>query len=124
MVSMQRSMGASGGVVMDGRDIGSVVFPSAEVKVFLVADLDERIRRRASEAHLNGQQLTLDQVRHQIVERDRIDSERSDSPLVRPDGAAEIDTTNLTIDEQVDRIVTLARKYLSAYNLISGYGNL
>lgn len=124
MVSMQRSMGASGGVVMDGRDIGSVVFPSAEVKVFLVADLDERIRRRASEAHLNGQQLTLDQVRHQIVERDRIDSERSDSPLVRPDGAAEIDTTNLTIDEQVDRIVALARTYLSAYNLISGYGNL
>ncbi|MBU3741668.1 MAG: (d)CMP kinase [Candidatus Kapabacteria bacterium] len=124
MVDIQRTIGANGGVVMDGRDIGSVVFPGAELKIFLVADVAERVRRRLAEAQLRGEQSDEAAIRRQIVERDAYDSSREESPLVKPDGAIEIDTTNLTIDEQVDLIVDRARKYLSAYNLVSPFFKL
>lgn len=124
MVLLQRHLGSAGGVVMDGRDIGSVVFPNAHIKVFLVADVDERIRRRAAEMRASGQALTEQEIRQQIVERDRIDSSRDDSPLIRPDGAVDIDTTMMSIDDQVQRILNLVDDYQKTYALISTFGSL
>jgi len=96
--------------VADGRDMGSVVFPDADVKVFLVADLDERARRRA---HQDGSTPdspeTLAAQAEAIARRDAQDQERDLSPLRRPDGAVQIDTTGLTFDEQVEAIVGLVR---------------
>ncbi|MDZ4746650.1 MAG: (d)CMP kinase [bacterium] len=123
LVAKQREMGRGGGVVMDGRDIGSVVFPHAEVKIYLIAALEERIRRRTTEMQRNGHALTEDDVRHQIVERDEMDSQRATSPLVKPPDAIEVDTTSLAIDEQVDRILEYVDKYHRTYDIISTYGN-
>ncbi len=114
MVRIQREIGEQGGVVMDGRDIGTVVFPRAEVKVYLIADVEERVRRRLLEARLQGFEVDEHDVRRQIMERDKIDSERSDSPLTKADGAAEIDTTALTIDQQVESILSLVHAYNGA----------
>ena len=124
LVQKQRELGLSGGIVMDGRDIGSVVFPNAHVKVYLVADLEERSRRRLEELKAKGQQVDAAAIRTQIEERDRLDSQRAESPLIKPDGAHEIDTTNLSIDEQVAKIVKLAKSYLMTDSMISGFGNL
>ncbi|MCX6139867.1 MAG: (d)CMP kinase [Candidatus Kapabacteria bacterium] len=124
LVQRQRGLGLNGGVVMDGRDIGSVVFPHAEVKVFLVADTDERIRRRLAEAQERGEQIDADHVRQQIIGRDKLDSERQESPLVKPEGATEIDTTSLTIEDQVERILELVRGYQKTYELVSLFTNL
>ncbi len=124
LVQRQRSIGLNGGVVMDGRDIGSVVFPHAEVKVFLVADTDERVRRRLLEASERGEALNESDVRRQIVDRDTLDSARAESPLIIPPGATEIDTTHLTIDEQVTRILDLVHGYQKTYDLVSLFGNL
>lgn len=124
LVQRQREIGLNGGVVMDGRDIGSVVFPNAQVKIFLVADIAERTKRRLEEARSSGVDIDEAQLRNRIAERDKLDSERSDSPLVKPEGAVEIDTTNLTIDEQVNRILHLVKNYQRTYALISAYGNL
>jgi len=122
LVQRQREIGINGGVVMDGRDIGSVVFPNAQVKVFLVADLDARTRRRLADELAKGISIDEDALRDQISRRDKLDSERAASPLVKPDGAVEIDTTNLTIDEQVKKIIDLAHKYQTTYGLISAFG--
>jgi cytidylate kinase len=124
LVQRQREIGLNGGVVMDGRDIGSVVFPNAQVKVFLVADIEERTRRRLEEAKASGADADEKQLRRRIVERDKLDSERSDSPLVKPEGAVEIDTTNLTIEEQVNRILDLVKSYQRTYALIDAYGKI
>ena len=124
LVALQRHIGHAGGVVMDGRDIGSVVFPHAEVKVFLIADLDERIRRRTTEQRERGLALSEDDIRSQIVDRDRLDSQRADSPLTKPDDATVIDTTRLTIDEQVEKILDLVTTYRKTYDLISNFGGL
>lgn len=124
LVQRQREIGLNGGVVMDGRDIGSVVFPNAQVKIFLVADIAERTKRRLEEARSSGVDIDEAQLRNRIAERDKVDSERSDSPLVKPEGAVEIDTTNLTIDEQVNRILELVKSYQRTYALISAYGKL
>ncbi len=124
LVQRQRSIGLNGGVVMDGRDIGSVVFPHAEVKVFLVADTDERVRRRLREATERGEAADDSTIRRQITERDKLDSERAESPLIVPNGATQIDTTSLTIEEQVNRILQLVRAYQSTYGLVSLFGNI
>lgn len=123
MVRRQRELAARGGIVMDGRDIGTVVFPDAQVKVFLVADIDERTKRRA--ADLRGRGIDVDEavLKQEIIERDTTDSSRSVSPLIKADDATEIDTTNLSIDEQVEKIVKLARAYIKADSLISQYLN-
>ncbi len=124
MVLLQRRIGNDGGVVMDGRDIGSVVFPNAHVKVFLVADVEERIRRRLAEATAQGQAASESDIRRQIVDRDRLDSSREDSPLIRASGSVDIDTTSLTIDDQVQRIIDLVAAYHRTYDLISTFGSL
>lgn len=104
LVEMQRRMGASQSVVMEGRDIGSVVFPNADVKVFLDADAGVRAARRVREMEEKGQKLDPAQVEREIRERDRRDSTRADSPLVRAKDAVSVDTTSMSI-EQVERAI-------------------
>ncbi len=104
LVEMQRRMGASQSVVMEGRDIGSVVFPNAGVKVFLDADPAVRAARRVREMEEKGQKLDPAQVEREIRERDQRDSTRADSPLVRAKDALSLDTTSMSI-EQVERAI-------------------
>lgn len=116
MVECQRELGKAGGVVMDGRDIGTVVFPSAELKVFLVASLEERAKRRLAELEQAGKahNISPEEMSRQLQERDRQDSEREVSPLRKAADAIEIDTSSLSIDDQVHRILTLARERINA----------
>lgn len=108
MVEQQRKMGKEKGVVMDGRDIGTVVFPQAELKLFMSADLLVRAFRRQKELLEKERLIDLDDVISNIVQRDQIDTTRAESPLRRADDAILIDTTQITLDEQVDEVVRLA----------------
>src|SRR5260221_7248978 len=108
MVSQQRKLGKDRGIVLDGRDIGSVVFPNAELKLFLTADIQVRAYRRQQELLGNDQLVDLDTILSNITERDRIDSTRKESPLIKAKDAIGLDTTHITIDEQVDEVVRLA----------------
>jgi cytidylate kinase len=108
LVAMQREMGRQGGVVMDGRDIGTVVFPQAELKIFLTASMEVRVVRRMNELARKGKPATADEVRENIMHRDRVDSTREDSPLRKADDAFEIDTTHHSIDSQVAIVVEMA----------------
>jgi cytidylate kinase len=110
MVEQQRAIGRKGGVVMDGRDIGTIVFPQAEVKVFMTASIDQRAQRRSTEMNAKGILSTEEEVAQQLKERDKMDSERVVAPLVKADDAVEIDTTKLSVDEQVEKILQLAFK--------------
>ena len=105
MVEKQREIGRRGGVVMDGRDIGTNVMTEAEFKFYLTASLTERARRRRAELLAKGQTLTLEQMIEEIAARDKIDSEREVSPLRPADDAIIIDSTEMTIDEVVSLIV-------------------
>jgi cytidylate kinase len=109
LVDQQRAIGNCTAVVCEGRDIGTVVFPDAEVKVFMVASVEERARRRQKDFAAMGVDKSLDELCAEIEERDRKDSTRANSPLRKADDAIELDTTGLTLEEQVDRIVTWAR---------------
>jgi cytidylate kinase len=108
LVEQQRRMGKERGVVMDGRDIGTVVFPHAELKLFMNAELLVRAFRRQHELLERKQMIDLDEVIDNIIQRDKIDTTRAESPLRKADDAIEIDTTNITIDEQVDEVVRMA----------------
>jgi len=114
LVKIQRELGKNKGVVMDGRDIGTVVFPSAELKVFMTADTEVRAKRRQKELKEKGVEVPLEEVISNLVDRDRVDTTRDASPLIKADDAIEIDTTNLTFEEQVNQIVKLARQTTSA----------
>ncbi|RKY49324.1 MAG: (d)CMP kinase, partial [Candidatus Neomarinimicrobiota bacterium] len=105
MVCLQREIGRKQDCVVDGRDIGTVVFPDADYKFFLVADIRVRAERRLKEQTEKGEKLSLDDVMHQIDMRDRMDSSRDQSPLKKADDAIEINTSDLTIDQQVQRII-------------------
>lgn len=111
MVARQRAMGADGGVVMEGRDIGTVVFPDADVKVFLKASLEARARRRHAELLARGQVVDLEEVRRTEAERDRRDETRAHSPLRPAEGAVVLDSTTMTADEVVEAVVRLVRKH-------------
>ena len=104
LVSLQQQIASQGGIVMDGRDIGTVVFPNAELKIFLIADAMERAKRRYKELVLKNEDVTLDEIYKNIVERDKIDSTRKESPLVKAQDAVEIDTTFKTIEEVKEEI--------------------
>jgi cytidylate kinase len=104
LVEQQRRMGATQSVVMEGRDIGSVVFPDADVKIFLDADPAERARRRARELEQRGEVASPEQVAREIAERDRRDSTRATAPLIQAPGAVSVDTTALSIDE-VEQVI-------------------
>jgi CMP/dCMP kinase len=108
LVEQQRKMGKEKGIVMDGRDIGTVVFPSADLKVFMTADVLVRAFRRQKELLLRNNMVDLDEVVDNLLQRDKIDTTRQESPLKKADDALEIDTTHITIDEQVDEVVRLA----------------
>lgn len=99
-----------GGVVLEGRDIGTVVFPEAGVKIFLIASLEERARRRQAELAARGTEASLEGVKEEIRARDRADRERALAPLRRADDALEIDTTQCTIEEQVQQVVERVRE--------------
>jgi cytidylate kinase len=110
LVAQQQRIGAEGGIVMEGRDIGTVVFPRAQLKIFLDASREERARRRHLQHLEQGHPSTLEETLREIEARDRRDTERSASPLVRADDAVYVDSTALSADETVDVIVRLARK--------------
>ena len=107
MVARQREMGAVGGVVLEGRDIGSVVFPQAEVKLFLTASAAERGRRRYDELQQKGLDVDLQQTIREVEERDLADSQRQHSPLVKAADAVEIDTTGLSIEQVLDSMLCI-----------------
>lgn len=109
LVGMQREMGLAGGVVMDGRDIGTVVLPEADVKVFLTASAEERARRRYRELVEAGQSVNFDEVLEAIQLRDALDKSRAVSPLRQADDAVAIDTTSKEIDEVVSCVLELVR---------------
>lgn len=114
MVRQQQMMGKAKGIVMDGRDIGTVVFPDAALKIFLTADVQERARRRYKELLEKGQSIDFEAVKHNLMERDRIDSTREDSPLRQAEDAIVIDNTSLTEKEQLEKVLSLVQESASA----------
>jgi cytidylate kinase len=112
LVRRQREIGRTGRIVLEGRDIGTVVFPNADVKIYLEASLDERAARRRRELRAHGVEQELDELVDEIAARDRLDSEREASPLRRAADAIGLDTTGLTIEEQVDRVVEIVHRAL------------
>lgn len=114
MVRQQQEMGTEKGVVMDGRDIGTVVFPKAELKIFLTAEVEERARRRFSELKAKGVAVSLEEVAANLTERDHIDSTRADSPLKKAEDAVVIDNTHLTPHQQLDIALNLAQQRIVA----------
>lgn len=110
MVHQQQAMGKRRGIVADGRDIGTVVFPDAELKIFLIADADVRTSRRHLELAAKGIDADWNQIQNNLLERDRIDSSRSDSPLRQADGAVVIDNTLLSEEQQHDKALSLAKQ--------------
>jgi cytidylate kinase len=116
MVKEQRRYGKDGGVVLEGRDIGTVVFPEAQLKIFLTASLEERAARRERELIDLGLKADLDSLRQEIAQRDRMDATRDESPLTKAPGAIEIDTSRLSVDEQVALVVKAARTIIQDEN--------
>lgn len=108
MVSQQRKMGKSKGVVMDGRDIGTAVFPDAHLKVFMTADVDVRAERRQKELFDKDQLINLAEVKDNLISRDKQDTSRAENPLRQADDAVVVDTTHMFFEEQVDEVVQLA----------------
>ncbi len=111
MVAIQRKSAKNQDCVIEGRDIGTIVFPKADVKFFLVADDIVRAKRRQLDLKAIGEEKTIDDLVEEIRRRDRFDSERSHSPLKKADDAIEVDTSQLTIDEQVDFMVNKVRNH-------------
>lgn len=107
LLEQQRAVGAKGGFVVDGRDIGTVVFPNAGLKVFLTASVEARALRRFLEQQAKGIAMSLEEVAADIARRDHADSTRAEAPLRRADDAVELDSSGLTLDQVVDRIVDL-----------------
>lgn len=107
MVAQQQKMGKKKGLVMDGRDIGTTVFPNAELKVFMTANMEIRAYRRQQELLAKDQLIPLIEIEKNLSERDRIDTSRKDSPLRKADDAIVIDNTQLTIDEQVEIVLRM-----------------
>jgi CMP/dCMP kinase len=110
MVARQRAFAQNGGVVMDGRDIGTHVLPNAEVKIFLKASVEERAKRRHAENLARGFESDLEKLKEEIAYRDKLDSEREIAPLKKAEDAIEIDTTSLSIDDVVNRIMEIVNE--------------
>ncbi|HTL12370.1 MAG TPA: (d)CMP kinase [Bdellovibrionota bacterium] len=113
LLGLQRTLGCAGPSILEGRDIGTVIFPDADVKFFLTASVEERAKRRLSELEAQGKDIpSYEEVKNQISQRDRQDSERAVAPLRRAQDAVEIDTSELTLDEVVDRMAQVIRERL------------
>jgi cytidylate kinase len=117
MQQAQRRMGACGGVVLEGRDIGTVVFPDADVKFFLSASAEERGRRRYLELVAKGEQVTLEDTVREVVRRDEQDSQRDLAPLRMADDAISVDSSDRSIDEVLDSMLTVCRTTLTNGNV-------
>lgn len=107
MVKQQRFMADRGGIVMDGRDIGTVVLPDADIKIFMRASIDARAQRRMKDHSAHG--ISLDEIKNDIARRDHLDITRKESPLKKADDAIELDTSSLTIEEQVKIILDIIK---------------
>ena len=110
MVDLQRKFSESKNVILDGRDIGTVVFPNADVKIFLVADAKERASRRYKELVAKGENVRIEEIYKNILKRDEIDSTRKESPLKKAEDAIEVDTTSKNIEEVKNEILDIIRK--------------
>jgi cytidylate kinase len=113
LVAQQKAMGLSGGIVMDGRDIGSIVFPEAELKLFITAEMSVRVDRRFQELKFRGINSTREEVQNNLTRRDHIDSTRKESPLLQTEDAIVIDNTNFTKDQQLEVARELVEKALA-----------
>lgn len=113
MVALQQEMGRSRGVVMDGRDIGTVVFPDAELKIYMIASVDVRADRRYRELIAAGDNVSLDEIKRNISSRDHIDQTRQESPLRMAEDAILLDNSNMTIEEQMNWIDTLINEQIN-----------
>ncbi len=114
LVEQQQKMGINKGIVMDGRDIGTVVFPDAELKIFMTASSDIRAKRRFAELNLKGDKVSFTEVKENIEHRDRIDTSRADSPLVQADDAVLFDNSFLTKEAQFEKLLSLVNEKLIA----------
>ena len=113
MVDLQRKMGKKKGLVMDGRDIGTTVFPDADLKIFMTADFDVRAARRQQELLDKKEMVALQDIKENLAKRDHIDTTRKESPLRKAEDAYVVDTTNISIDEQVNQIIDLAKEKIN-----------
>jgi len=116
-VAVQQEMGKNKGIVMDGRDIGTTVFPKAEIKIFMIADQAIRVERRFREMFEKNPNITLDEIKSNLEMRDYIDSHRAVSPLRKAEDAIELDNTNLTEKEQLDFAMKLFKKNLQSVEM-------
>ncbi|PJJ58787.1 (d)CMP kinase [Hymenobacter chitinivorans] len=123
LVAQQQRMGRKRGVVMDGRDIGTTVFPDAEVKIFMTADVETRARRRQEELALKNEHVELEDIVENLRKRDYIDSTRTESPLRRASDAVLLDTTHMMIDEQVDFVLERVSARLFERSVLAPAGN-
>lgn len=111
LLGLQRKLGCAGRTILEGRDIGTVIFPDADVKFFLTANVEERAKRRWIELEAAGSDTpSFEEIKKQITDRDRADSTRATAPLKKADGALEIDTSNLTLDQVVSKMESLIRQ--------------
>ena len=113
LVAEQQVMEKNGGIVMDGRDIGTVVFPDAELKIFMIASSEKRAKRRYNELIEKGDIVSYEDILFNLQERDRLDSTRDDSPLVKANNAIEIDNSDLGIEEQFEKICELVENIIN-----------
>jgi cytidylate kinase len=116
LVKQQQLIGTNKGVVMDGRDIGTVVFPNAELKFFITASANIRAKRRFDELTKKGDKVSFEEILKNVKERDYIDSTREDSPLIKANDAIEIDNSNLSLEEQFDKIYKIALEKIKSIN--------
>lgn len=116
LVEQQQEMGENKGVVMDGRDIGTVVFPDAELKIFMTASTETRAQRRYDELKDRGDDINFDDVLKNVKDRDYMDSTREDSPLIKADDAIEFDNSNLGLEEQFEKILKIAKDKIAEVN--------
>ena len=110
MVAQQQEMGMGGGIVMDGRDIGTTVFPNAELKIFVTASAEVRAQRRYKELTAKGEACKYEEILENVIERDRIDSTRAVSPLRKADDAIVLDNSNMTIEEQKEWLLRVVKE--------------
>jgi cytidylate kinase len=114
MVDLQREMGKDKGVVMDGRDIGTNVFPDAELKIFMTADPDVRVQRRLDELTSKGEFISKDDVRANLMSRDYEDTHRKENPLIKADDAVVLDNSELNREEQLEFVLRLVKERIPA----------
>lgn len=119
MVQIQQEIGKGKGIVMDGRDIGTVVFPHAELKIFLTADFDERVRRRFEDLKVRKINATKEEIAQNLHERDQIDTTRKESPLMKAADAVEVNNTHLTPEEQLQMLHQMALSHIGRENPVA-----